>query len=230
MLGLAITAGVAPLLFLQVLYRRQFYTANLLLFNRFMLLLPALIVAYYMLYLIKSQALAGRGPVLRGLVTSWPGLLLLHSLGVDGESRLEPSSRSLERPLHVGSLDSIRNAEIWPRLGYWITASFPTLAVALAWQLHWGRRLHDPVNLDLAARRLRALAILGLATSAAEAWLWLLWLDPSARGVDPRHPGASLRSAGAGGHRHPGRRLADRSRPGRTSHPPARDSSPPAPS
>ncbi len=75
-----------------------------------------------------------------------------------------------------------RNAEIWPRLGYWITASFSTLAVALAWQLHWGRRLHDPLNLDLATRRLRSLAILGLGTSAAEAWLWLLWLDTSARG------------------------------------------------
>ena len=40
-LGLAITAGVAPLLFLQILYKHDFYTANLLLFNRFMLLLPA---------------------------------------------------------------------------------------------------------------------------------------------------------------------------------------------
>ena len=34
--------------------------------------------------------------------------------------------------------------------------------------------------MDLAARRLRALALLGLATSAAEAWLWQLWLDPVA--------------------------------------------------
>src|ERR1700733_4720676 len=68
-LGLAITTGIAPLLFLQILYKRQFYTANLLLFNQFMLLLPALIVAYYMLYLIKSQALAGRWAVLRGPVT-----------------------------------------------------------------------------------------------------------------------------------------------------------------
>src|SRR5687767_8980684 len=32
MLSAAITAGIAPLLFLQILYRRQFYTANLLLF------------------------------------------------------------------------------------------------------------------------------------------------------------------------------------------------------
>src|SRR5262245_52128362 len=36
-LGLAITAGVAPLLFLQVLYQPMFYTSNLLLFHRWML-------------------------------------------------------------------------------------------------------------------------------------------------------------------------------------------------
>ncbi len=91
-LGLAITTGIAPLLFLQILYKRQFYTANLLLFNRFMLLLPALIVAYYMLYLIKSHALAGRWARLaragddRGF-----RLLLLHSMGLDRESCLEPA-------------------------------------------------------------------------------------------------------------------------------------------
>ena len=69
MLGLAITTGIATLLFLQILYKREFYTANLLLFNRFMLLLPALIFAYYMLYLIKSHALGGRWAILRAPVT-----------------------------------------------------------------------------------------------------------------------------------------------------------------
>ena len=33
-LSAAITAGIAPLLFVQILYQRAFYTANLLLFNR----------------------------------------------------------------------------------------------------------------------------------------------------------------------------------------------------
>src|SRR5688572_27202569 len=41
--GLAITAGVAPLLFLQILYQPLFYTANLLLFHRWMLIVPTLI-------------------------------------------------------------------------------------------------------------------------------------------------------------------------------------------
>src|SRR5690606_13473055 len=44
LLGVAITAGVAPLLFVQILYQKNFYTANLLLFNRWMAILPVLIV------------------------------------------------------------------------------------------------------------------------------------------------------------------------------------------
>ena len=180
-LGLTLTTGIAPLLFLQILYKRQFYTTNLLLFNQFMLLLPALVVAYCMLYLIKRQALTGRRTVARGPVTIVAFACFFYAAWVWTENHVL-SLHEVAWQNHYSSHNFIyRNAEIWPRLGYWITASFSTLAIALAWQLHWGRRLHDPVNLDLATRRLRSLAILGLATSAAEAWLWLLWLDTSTR-------------------------------------------------
>jgi hypothetical protein len=54
-LGAAITAGVAPLLFVQVLHQPRFYTANLLLFHRWMAIVPALIVGFYLLYLAKSE-------------------------------------------------------------------------------------------------------------------------------------------------------------------------------
>ena len=54
-LGAAITAGVAPLLFVQVLYQPRFYTSNLLLFHRWMALVPVLIVGFYLLYLAKSD-------------------------------------------------------------------------------------------------------------------------------------------------------------------------------
>ncbi len=58
-LGAAITAGVAPLLFVQVLYQERFYTANLLLFHRWMAIVPVLIVAFYLLYLGKSERARG---------------------------------------------------------------------------------------------------------------------------------------------------------------------------
>lgn len=58
MLGCGITAGVAPLLFLQLLHQKRFYTANLLLGPRWMAVVPALVVGFYALYLIKAPKLA----------------------------------------------------------------------------------------------------------------------------------------------------------------------------
>ncbi|MEZ4403412.1 MAG: hypothetical protein R3B06_25530 [Kofleriaceae bacterium] len=57
-LGAAITAGVAPLLFVQLLYQPRFYTANLLLFARWMAIIPALVIGFYALYLGKSARAA----------------------------------------------------------------------------------------------------------------------------------------------------------------------------
>jgi hypothetical protein len=55
MLGCGITAGVAPLLFVQLLHQRRFYTANLLLGPRWFAVVPALIVGFYALYLAKAS-------------------------------------------------------------------------------------------------------------------------------------------------------------------------------
>jgi hypothetical protein len=182
-LGVAITAGVAPLLFLQILYKHEFYTANLLLLHRFMLLLPALIVAYYMLYLQKRQALAARGAPVRLLIA----LVAFACFFYTGLAWIENHILSLHRNLWRGVYTSgrwfYRDMEIWPRVGFWITSSFATLSLALAWQLRWGRRYHNASDLDLAVDRSRAVALLGLATSAAECWLWHLWLEPDVRQV-----------------------------------------------
>src|SRR5215204_6092447 len=69
-LSAAITAGVAPLLFLQILYQREFYTANLLLFNRWMAILPVLIVGFYALYLTKGDWLWQKRWPLRAAVAA----------------------------------------------------------------------------------------------------------------------------------------------------------------
>ena len=61
MISAAITAGIAPLLFLQILYQQHFYTANLLLFYRWMVILPVMLVGFYLAYLLKSK-----------LVRQWP--------------------------------------------------------------------------------------------------------------------------------------------------------------
>src|SRR5258706_1333750 len=55
MLGCGITAGVAPLLFVQMLHQRRFYTANLLLGPRWGAVVPALILGFYALYVAKTS-------------------------------------------------------------------------------------------------------------------------------------------------------------------------------
>jgi hypothetical protein len=45
-LGAAITAGIAPLLMIQVLYQHRMYTATLLLSHRFMAIVPVLIAGF----------------------------------------------------------------------------------------------------------------------------------------------------------------------------------------
>ena len=69
LLGLAITAGVAPLLFVQILYRDAFYTANLLLYVRFLAIVPALLVCFYLFYFVRT----GRA---KSLGTRWQGAIL----------------------------------------------------------------------------------------------------------------------------------------------------------
>src|SRR5690606_20316590 len=65
LLSAAITAGIAPLLFAQVAYQHRFYTANLLLFYRWLAILPALLIAFYMLYLLKAHAAVLQRPAFR---------------------------------------------------------------------------------------------------------------------------------------------------------------------
>ncbi|NVB80618.1 MAG: hypothetical protein HOV81_19645 [Kofleriaceae bacterium] len=55
MLGCGITAGVAPLLFLQLLHQTRFYTANLLLGPRWLAVVPVLIAGFYALYVQKMS-------------------------------------------------------------------------------------------------------------------------------------------------------------------------------
>ena len=180
-LGMAITTGVAPLLFLQILYKQSFYTANLLLFHRFMLLLPALIVAYYMLYLMKSKRLDTWGPWPRSVALA----VVVACFGYVAWAWAENHLLSLHHEIWGAFYGSERwfygDSELWPRLGYTLTAAFPTLALVVAWQIHWGRDGLEAGSVAAAARQLRFMALLGLLTSLLEAGLWYLYLDTPAQ-------------------------------------------------
>lgn len=138
----AITAGVAPLLFVQILYRQQFYTANLLLGWRWMMVIPVLVIAFYLLYVIKSKAVSRWPfPVRAGLAMSVAGSFLFvafcwttnHLLSLDQASwpEIYRSRRAIDA---MGPLCF--------RLLTWVAGSFPTMSILASWQL-WGMRRRE---------------------------------------------------------------------------------------
>lgn len=78
-IAFAVNFGVAPLLFLQVLYGHFVYTSSILMGTFWLLVIPMLIIAYYGAYLydFKYQALGKTKGILIGLVV----LLLLLVIG-----------------------------------------------------------------------------------------------------------------------------------------------------
>ncbi len=136
----AVTAGVAPLLFVQILYRQQFYTANLLLGWRWMMVIPVLVIAFYLLYVIKSKAVSRWSfPVRCGLAVSVAASFLFvafcwttnHLLSLD-QSAWPEMYRSRR------AIDAM--VPLCFRLLTWVAGSFPIMSILASWQLWRMRR------------------------------------------------------------------------------------------
>lgn len=172
MLGAGITAGVGPLLFVQMLYQRRFYTANLLMGPRWGAVVPALIVGFYALYLAKASerwrklALAIGVACFLFVAWSWTEL---HLVMLD-----DPGWRAMYASgarFHLG-LDLV------PRLATWLGAMLALFAPVAAWPASASERRR------LAGLGLAGLIICGVISAAtvlvtrdfdrAHGWTYLL--------------------------------------------------------
>ena len=177
-----ITAGVAPLLFVQILYKQQFYTANLLLFHRWMAIVPALIVAFYLLYLLKSRS-----------ISDWPagwrvavGVGALAAIGFVGYSWSENHLLSLDHrrwvPFFVERQWFYRHSALMPRLLMWLAGSVPTMMTIVCWQLRSAERRGLKVS-SSEVRIACVWALVGLGLAALFGTMQYLRLDPALRGA-----------------------------------------------
>src|SRR5262249_3441756 len=127
MLGCGITAGVAPLLFEQLMYQRRFYTANLLLGPRWLAVVPALIAGFYALYLAK-QSTRCRKPALAGALVcfvfvAWSWTELHQLMQAD----------AAWRDFYAAGERLFVDGDITPRLIVWLGAMATLFATVSAW-------------------------------------------------------------------------------------------------
>lgn len=182
MTGAAITAGVAPLLFVQVLYDESFYTANLLLFHRWMAMLPALIAGFYLLYLLKSRSPRGSAKSRLIIATGAAACFLFTAWSWTENHVLSLHPEQWQEQFASGAW-VYRHREILPRLAMWCAGSLTSLALVTSCQLWYlaGRSTVSGVESDV--RRAAHLALGGIVASAVFATWYVLALSPAARQV-----------------------------------------------
>jgi hypothetical protein len=173
-LSAAITAGVAPLLFLQILYMPQFYTANLLLFHRWMAILPVLIIGFYLLYIFKGESILNRPKYHRVFVGCGAfACFAFVAYSWTENHLLSRQSQQVWVEYYKGHSWMYWNPELLPRLCVWAIGSVPTMTLILAWQLRWKER-HENQSLSEEVRILSIFAISALVLVAFCAAVFLI--------------------------------------------------------
>jgi hypothetical protein len=165
----AITAGVAPLLFVQLVYRRNFYTANLLLSWRWMIVIPVLIVAFYLLYLLKSKTLRRWPYVARaatGVATA--GCFLFVAFCWTANHLLSIAPEAWPTVYETQDVAPVLTY-LTPRLVLWVGGAFAAMSMIAGWQLfvaHRRGRISDP-QLAAEIAKLTCAALVGLIVAVA---------------------------------------------------------------
>lgn len=179
-LGAAITAGVAPLLFVQILYRQGFYTANLLLFHRWMVVVPVLVIGFYLLYLGKSQVAERWGRAAGTAVTVAAFVCFAFTAYSWTENHLLALDHGAWAGFYAEGRMAYRSAGLAPRMMMWLSGAVPIMVIALGWQLVAARAKgtagaggSGSRGGDGPAGRLALMALLGMAAATVAAMVYV---------------------------------------------------------
>jgi len=163
----AITAGVAPLLFIQILYQHRFYTANLLLSHRWMAIVPVLIAAFYLAYVVKTGRFEHMRRRWRAAILAIVAGCFLFVAWSWTENHLLSLDRARWESFYVESRWVYRSLEVLPRLAMWVALTLAIMPQLVRWQL-WAKResiAHDA--LCHVNNRLNIISLVAMLISAA---------------------------------------------------------------
>ncbi len=172
-LSAAITAGVAPLLFVQIVYPRHFYTANLLLGWRWMMVVPVLIAAFYLLYVIKSSAVHKWPLPARGALVAFNAALFLFVGFCWTANNLIAADSDRWAEIYATGSVSLSVSAVVLRTLIWLGIAFSSLAAIAGWQIDALNHNGDaPAAFE--ARRLAIGALGGLTVAAIAALVYVM--------------------------------------------------------
>lgn len=161
--ALGINLGVAPLLFIQVIYGNLIYSSSVLMAVYWILVIPFLILAYYGAY-IHTRKYTSR-PSLSIFAIALSSVLLLYIAFVYVNNMtlmVQPEKWIGYFQNRGGTLLNLGDATLWPRYLHFVTASVAVAGLFMA--LIW--RIRQKQNKPDAAQRVKTgLQIFAIATS-----------------------------------------------------------------
>lgn len=158
--SLTITTGIAPLLFVQVLYQQYFYVATILIAWVWLFMLVLLMVGYYAAYFHKFRGTPSQGSGGTGwLLVAALFFLLIAMVHVAVNLIHSQPDRWVELLTNPWAI--LGDAAYWPRLLHFVLASLALSGLIMAW---WalrqaGRGIDPELNGEI----------------ATFAWKWALW-------------------------------------------------------
>jgi hypothetical protein len=159
-ISLTITTGVAPLLFIQLIYQQYFYTATILLAPMWFAMLVLLTAGYYAAYLYKFRGAPSRGSG-GGAWLSVAAVMFLVIAMIHVAVNLVHAQPEKWAGLADGTWSVLADPTYWPRLLHFVLAGLGFAAMVTAW---WAvRRVSEGVDAENNTK------------IARWSWRWALW-------------------------------------------------------
>jgi hypothetical protein len=135
-IALGVTLGIAPLLFVQVIYGHLIYASSVLMALYWLLIIPLLIIAYYAAYIHARSTIRWLGRTAIGLAA----LIFLYIAFIFTNNMtlmLQPDKWSAYFSNRSGTLLNLSDVTIWPRYLHFVVASVAIAGLfgALVWQI-----------------------------------------------------------------------------------------------
>ncbi|HOJ61058.1 MAG TPA: hypothetical protein PK878_12290 [bacterium] len=148
-LSMAITMGVAPLLFVQVLYGQFFYTANIMMGGFWLLIAGLVIVGFYLIYVLIAQRPEGGTPNLLTKLISLVAMILFFAVAfLYTNNAVLTENPDYWKAIYTGErFAAAPDPTLWPRYLHNVTGA---LALAGLWCAAIGRYqvVHHPARAD----------------------------------------------------------------------------------